>query len=361
MRAVPTAKKYKTGFSMEASLLIRNLKYRMLARIPVPVQRFFHLRHTKKNYRTLPTPDHVLMEMGNDLSIHDSTWFRGDSVNYMPSLINLYEKNAIRDYILHGWLPKEPFIQKHQYITAFGSCFAAHILGYLKERGYNVFGDDLSSESFIIQCGEGMVNTFSIAQQFQWAYGEMKFPDNLWFDKSGSLAEYDEKIRLQTKTIFEKTDIFVITLGLSEVWYDKITGDACWRAIPRSKYDPSRHGFKISTVAENIANLNTIYRIIRERRPHASIIFTLSPIPLFATFRPVSCITANSVSKSILRAAVDEFYRSKDDQNLFYFPSYELVKEYYHNAFGNDNRHVHTAIVEKIMDIFANYYCKPSH
>jgi hypothetical protein len=136
-----------------------------------------------------------------------------------------------------------------------------------------------------------------------------------------------------------------------------VTGDVYWRAIPRSKYNPSRHGFKVSTVAENFDNLNTIYRIIRERRPNASIIFTLSPIPLVATFRPVSCITANSVSKSILRVAIDELYRAhSDDKKLLYFPSYEIVKEYYNNAYQSDNRHVKMAVVDKIMNIFAENY-----
>ena len=44
---------------------------------------------------------------------------------------------------------------------------------------------------------------------------------------------------------------------------------------------------------------------MRKHVPHASVVLTLSPVPLAATFRGVSCVTANAASKATLRAAVD--------------------------------------------------------
>jgi hypothetical protein len=130
-----------------------------------------------------------------------------------------------------------------------------------------------------------------------------------------------------------------------------------WRAIPRSKFDAARHGFKVSTVAENRENLDTIYRIIRANRPKASVIFTLSPVPLTATFRPVSCITANTVSKSVLRVALDEFLRAHvEEPGLFYFPSFEITKEYFRDPYRGDNRHVRTDVIKQIMRSFAKHY-----
>ena len=65
-----------------------------------------------------------------------------------------------------------------------------------------------------------------------------------------------------------------------------------------------------------------IRNLIRANRPGAKIIVTLSPLPLMATFRPVSCLTASSVSKAILRVAIDQLMRDfSDDPDLFYFPS----------------------------------------
>jgi hypothetical protein len=345
---------------MKTIIALSDLKHRIRAKIPLSVQDRLSFRGRKRRLHAQrdADPDILLVEVGNDRYTEGREWFRGDHVNYMPSRTNLFEKNAIQDYVLKGWLPDRPFISKNHYITAFGSCFAVHVSNYLLNHGYRVFNESSAlAAAYVIRCGEGMVNSFAVVQQFQWAYGEKEFNENLWFDKSGFETPYDADIRERTRAIFDQTDIFLITLGLSEVWYNKQTGDVFWRAIPRSKFDPLRHGFKVTSVAENLENLNTIYRIIRQRRPNAAIIFTLSPIPLLATFRPVSCITANSVSKSILRVAIDEFHRAhSQDKQLFYFPSFEIVKEYFRDPFRGDNRHVRANIVNEIMDNFARHY-----
>jgi hypothetical protein len=99
----------------------------------------------------------------------------------------------------------------------------------------------------------------------------------------------------------------------------------------------------VSSVGENVANLREIVRLIRKHVPRAAIVFTLSPVllsadgllhqvpallllprmtsdclphqvPLAATFRGVSCVTANAASKAILRVAVDELMREEEQQ-----------------------------------------------
>ncbi len=339
---------------------LSDLKHRIRARIPLAVQDRLSIRQRKRrlNAQVEADPDVLLIELGNDRFTEGREWFRGEHVNYMPSRTNLFEKGAVERYVLKGWLPERPFISKDQQITAFGSCFAVHVSNYLLSHGYKVFDQNsASAAAYVIRCGEGMVNTFAVAQQFEWAYREKEFDESLWYDKTGVEAAYDADVRDRTRAIFDRTDVFLITLGLSEVWYNKQTGDVFWRAIPRSKFDPLRHGFKVTSVAENLVNLNSIHRIIRERRPQASIIFTLSPVPLTATFRPVSCITANSVSKSVLRVALDEFIRANSgDKRLFYFPSFEIVKDYFRDPFRGDNRHVRGTVVNEIMDNFAAHY-----
>lgn len=108
---------------------------------------------------------------------------------------------------------------------------------------------------------------------------------------------------------------------------------------------------------ENLANLEAIHALVRKHRPSAALVFTLSPVPLVATFRPVSCITANSVSKAILRVAVDELMRAHaDDGALFYWPSYEIVKEYVKEPYTADNRHPRPPVIELVMRSFATHY-----
>jgi len=91
--------------------------------------------------------------------------------------------------------------------------------------------------------------------------------------------------------------------------------------------------------------------------PNVSIVLTLSPAPLAATFRPVSCITANAVSKASLRVAIDELMRDRaDDPKLFYFPSYEMVTSVLPNAYEDDLRHPTPATVATIMQLFKRYF-----
>ncbi|HEY0832479.1 MAG TPA: GSCFA domain-containing protein [Azospirillum sp.] len=288
----------------------------------------------------------------------NGSWYRGEHTNFIPSKADLAEADALERYLLHGWMPPKPFIGRTAPITAFGSCFAAHVAEYLAQRGYAVHGRHLDVHAHIIRFGEGIVNSFAILQQFEWALEGKPMPENLWHGPNKEVAAVHPAIRDETRAIIQSTDVFIITLGLSEIWYDKRNGEAFWRAVPASDFDDSIHGFRISTVEENRANLTRILALIRKWRPEAHVVFTLSPIPLMATFRPVSCLTANSVSKAILRVAVDEVMREHaTDTRLHYFPSYEIVKEFLTDPFDRDNRHVKPGEVMRIMMAFEKHFC----
>jgi len=148
-----------------------------------------------------------------------------------------------------------------------------------------------------------------------------------------------------------------------------------WRAVPSHVYDPGRHGFRVSSVAENVANLRRIVRLIREHVPSASIVFTLSPVPLAATFRGVSCVTANSASKAILRAAVDELLREVHGGGerggggggggggeggcaggLYYWPAFEMIKEGFTEPYLEDGRHPKPEVIQQILALFGKHY-----
>ncbi len=284
-------------------------------------------------------------------------YYRGEHCNWMPNEANMKELNAIENHILKGWLPTAPFITKTNLVTAFGSCFAAHIMNSLHGWGYNTATKG-GQESHIITRGDGMVNTFTIRQQFEWAYKNKKFPEDVWYtEPDGTLARKDESIRLATKDLFDKTDIFIITLGLSEIWYNKKTQDVFWKAVPEGQFNPQEHGFRVSSCSENIANLETIVSIIKEFRPKAHIVFTLSPIKLLATFREVSCITADCVSKAILRASLDEAIRNhQEDKRLYYWPSYEIALSGFPQPYIEDRRHLKGEVISDIMNLFRKYY-----
>jgi len=294
-----------------------------------------------------------------------SPWFRGrnsrNPARKMPKLANLIPTDAVRVQALSGWMPEEPVITPQTRVTAFGSCFAANISNYLGGRGYSVSShDDSMSDAYVVRIGEAMMNSFVIRQQFEWAWENAAYDEGLWYTGDEAPLDYSEEVRLLTKSIFDETDVFILTFGLSEVWHDKESGDVFMRALPKSAFDPEKHGFKVSTIEENRANLDRIYELIRKHAPHAKVIYTLSPIPLAATFRPHACITSNAVSKSILRVAIDEVVRAHQDEGvLHYWPSYEIIKDVLPGCFKTDGRHVKEPVLKYIMTQFEHVWCKP--
>jgi GSCFA family len=289
-----------------------------------------------------------------------SSFYRGDVINFNPQAGDYAKDNFLEEYVLKGWMPAAPVLSKGTKITAFGSCFAMHITKHLTARGFDL-SRERDPDIYISAIGEGLVNTQALLGQLEWALLGTKPPENLWHGFKAEGFGYDEDIQRRTRKIFLETEFFIVTLGLSEVWYDEVTGGVLWRAVPLESFDSSRHKFRVNTIAETKADLECIYMLIRQHVPNAKVLFTLSPIPLAATFRSVSCITANSVSKAILRAALDEMIRDHGqdlNMTLFYLPSYEIAQELFPRRFQQDGRHLATDIVPTIMAIFESVYCE---
>jgi hypothetical protein len=287
------------------------------------------------------------------------SFYRGANTNFHPTDASLSKPNAVDEYVMKGWKPAERFVTRATPLVAFGSCFATNISTYLHDRGYNVL-NKRDNKAYVTKMGDGMVNTFAILQQFEWAWLNKHPTADIWQGKKGEDYAYDESIRLETKELFDQAELFIITLGLSELWYDEPTGEVFWRAVPADAYDPARHKFRTASHAETLANLRSIYGLIQRFRPNAKVLFSVSPIPLTATFRPVSCMTADAVSKATLRSALDEFLRAHQDEGtLFYFPSYEAVTRIYRNQWGDDRRHVRADVLTFNMKMFEHYYCSP--
>ncbi len=287
------------------------------------------------------------------------SFHRPGTVNFNPYQYDFYGGQFLEKYLLKGWTPASPPIGRGTKVTAFGSCFAVNITKHLAKIGFNT-SKERDPDIYISHLGDGMVNVQALAGQFEWALENKQPAENLWHGFDTTEYGFDEETRLRTRAVFLDTEFFIITLGLSEVWYDEPTGGVFWRAVPAKKFDPSRHKFRVNSFAESKAQIETMYRLIRKHVPDAKVLFTLSPIPLGATFRPVSCVTANSVSKAILRAALDEFVRENEaDLNtlLFYFPSYEFVNECFPARFRTDNRHPHDAVLQTIMRTFEATFC----
>lgn len=284
-------------------------------------------------------------------------WHKGQISTKLPNKTQL---DALKmDAIGQGWMPSQPIISTDSRVVAIGSCFAGYFILWLADHGFNTKIPQ-SPYNALLRFGSEFENVAVIAQQFRWAFGELDKNSLLWIDKNKTFFEATEERRQLVKDTLLNTDVLLITLGLSEVWYDLQSGEPMWRAITSDHFNPKQHVFKVESMEQTIFWLNTIERLRDKYIPHMKIVFTLSPIRFSATFRTVSAFTANNASKAILRASLDEFLRNhsqKVNQNLFYFPSYEFVMEYFFNSFESDNRHVSSTIVNHIIHYFVRYYC----
>lgn len=287
-------------------------------------------------------------------------WYLGEGpVRKIPTKAQLADSGIAP--ILDGWSPARPLIGADTRVIGVGSCFARYFVLWLAERGFNRAVDS-SPYNALVRYSAAFESPAVIAQQFRWAFDEFDSKNALWIGKDREVFEPNEERKRLVRDTFEKTDVLILTLGLSEVWYDKLTGEPLWRALTRRYYDPSRHAFRVESMADTKRYLEKIEDIRRRHLPNMKIIYTVSPIRLTSTFRPVSALTANSASKAILRGALDEFLRDHQDRlgrELFYFPSYEIVNDYFRDPFEEDNRHVTGFVAGHVLRTFAQHYCEP--
>jgi hypothetical protein len=283
------------------------------------------------------------------------SWYRGKACNFLPTKEQLQQPNNLVENVLAGWIPDKPRITEHTKITAFGSCFAHHIAAWLNKRKFNIAQKTRGSkQAYIVECGDGLVSTFTIKQQFDWAINNKTFAHDLWFDDKGRVCGQDREVQSRTAELMKTTDTFILTFGLAEIWYNKETDDVYWRSIPEKHFDPNKNGFRVSTVEENKKNIVEICKTIKRIRPEADVILTLSPVPLHATFRPSSCLTASCASKAILRAAIDE---ALPETSAYYWPSYELVTELFPDPWMPDRRHPKKEVLDFVMTLFQTHWC----
>jgi hypothetical protein len=280
-------------------------------------------------------------------------WFNNYNYTTYPLKKQLQENGL--ELILAGWKPPEPFITPETRVLAIGSCFAATYAQWLAENGYN--------QEFTASCRAILANPFEnaavIAQLFRFAFGELDPSSLLWVDKEKQQLLATEERRLAARQVLLDADVLVITLALSELWYDKVSGEPLWRVLPSDLHDPERHAYKVLSFAETTWALETIDRIRAQWLPKLRIIYTVPPMPLWSTFRPISAVTANSASKAIVRGALDEFLRSRSEslnRIYYYFPSYEFVTTLFSDAFKPDARHLWEHAIDAVLRAFTSAY-----
>src|SRR5439155_2068951 len=139
----------------------------------------------------------------------------------------------------------------------------------------------------------GLNNTFALLDFVSWCVTGKQTNRGYRYDVTtdGRVEEWTlEGERTGYLARLREAGAFVFTLGLAEVWQDRETGGVFWRGIPEEIFDADRHVFRLTTVDENAVNLERLIGLVRAVNPSAPIVLTLSPVPLMATFRDISCL-----------------------------------------------------------------------
>lgn len=234
-------------------------------------------------------------------------------------------------------------------IASMGSYFAREIKRKLQFFHFNYITKETHHPASVHASAawERSYNTFSMRQIFEYTFGDWS-PDIRWWisPQTGKVQDpyrriilYDSvaeaeadfaRHREHSRSALAKARVFILTLGLTEIWEDTVDGSVI--CLPSGPYpneggDMERYRFRVSRFIENLENLERIHALMARHNPECKIIVTVSPVHLWATFRrDIDVISASCNSKSTLRAAADEFVVRHD--NVYYFPSFEMATIY---------------------------------
>lgn len=180
---------------------------------------------------------------------------------------------------------------------------------------------------------------------------------NLILNDAQSLATVKNSLWNYFSSIRDST-VVIYTLGYIEAWYDAHTGKSLNITPPPIllKRQPDRFYFKKLRTDECLSQLNQIVQATNQlTKNHIKIIFTVSPVPLGTTFSGRDAISANTYSKSVLRATVEEVVNQHN--HVDYFPSFEIVNSCDRTkAFQDDMIHVKYDLIDHVMNQFMRHY-----
>jgi len=269
-------------------------------------------------------------------------------------------------------------IANDAHVYTIGSCFAWEIQRALNERGFNVpdFYEDqrfssvegVKDGAFFTRFNIGsmhneirnLVDENFLGEKLLYGDDDKVLDVHFGTGRVQGLGTRGEKLearsyfRGKARDHLNKCDLFIITLGLSEAFFD-IEQGLYLNSAPPARFalqNPERFEARLIDYTESLKMLSEIRDMLKEIQPNIKMMVTVSPVALGNTFSGQDVVVANSQSKAILRAVAGTFTAEHDD--AFYFPSYEAVQysdpEF---AYRWDKRHVKKDMVSKIIDLFS--------
>ena len=289
-------------------------------------------------------------------------------------------------FIIENIYKKKFNISPKARIATAGSCFAQHISRHLKNNGYNVLDVEPPPknlpEKLHQKFGYSMYsarygNIYTVRQLLQLAQeasGEWTPQNYIWkknekfydamrpavepegLDSAEEVVEHRQFHISRVKKLFQKLDVFIFTLGLTEMWIHKESGTV-YPTAPGTlagHFDDSTYEFRNAdflSIKNDFKLFKKSLNKIRKGRSY-NLILTVSPVPLTATASGEHVLSSTAYSKSTLRSVAG--YLTKDKPYNDYFPSYEIVNNprLHSTAFSDNLRSVRDETVEMVMRNF---------
>lgn len=245
--------------------------------------------------------------------------------------------------------PSVSKIDQHKRVFSLGSCFAHNVTGRLLRNGVeclcNPLGE-LYNPLSIEQCIKRLLGGQRLTK------GELHRRGDVWFSYNthGLFDTTDPKALLERvgcaveggQRALLGADFVVLTLGTSWVYEREGEVVANCHKMPSGEFSRRR-----LTVEEVVASLERVVDMVAPRK----VILTISPIRHLG-----DGLEGNSVSKAVLRVAVDEVVRSRAE--VCYFPAYEILvddlRDY--RFYGEDMTHPSEVAVEYVWERFCGAF-----
>lgn len=261
-------------------------------------------------------------------------------------------------------------------VASAGSCFAARIGERLRAVGLNYLVAEAGAEPLSARYGD-VYTALQLAQLLERALGRFEPLERAWLTPSGALIdpfrprarpegyptldalEADRRAHLDAvRAMFHELDVFIFTLGLTEVWTDVRDG-AAFPSCPgrgRGYFDPARYAWRNLGVAETSGELDRFATALHEINPGAKVVFTVSPVHNAATMHPTHVVRASLECKAALKLAAEKIARRHDFVD--YYASYDLVMQNVGSErfFAADGRHVTEETADVVTRGFIEHY-----
>lgn len=303
---------------------------------------------------------------------------RHDASDFFRHIFGVY--NHAVDEIVR--IERRPIIRSRETkLVSMGSCFASNVPSRMRSMGFtNAYFD-------IVTCRHFSCETLATVLKLLAASGRNDIPqeDILLYEHADAIGgvspyqfvlfrsflEHDVIIRSvrercrELKDRLKECEHVIITLGTNIVCRMNDGAHSVTETAGMGKGDFHQHFCDAVEVADQLDSITESLSVLCRKKPQ--IVYTISPQRYsfvtggddaeFYGLTSKSHFVTNSLSKAVLRVALDMHLKRRGADRLHYFPSYEIVLDELrqHEVFS-DGLHVSVPSVSHVVARFMNTF-----